>query len=149
MLNLISVVFVISFFTIFYYNPKLYKFFKIGGIVSSLIFFSILSIETYFSPKSPPVTIEELSILFICVSFIIIGFLIQIIQGQNNIIGNIRFKIGEVYIYESNESKSLTIKSIKDGNIHFYYLKPYEIETETISKFIKMLDKGIILKKMD
>ena len=96
--SLIIVISIVLNFFYFVYSKstyKIYKFFKIGGI-GNIIFFSISTIIPnlikYKSIERPNFhnisTIEDLIgklvFFFICISFIIIGFLLQIIEGQKN-----------------------------------------------------------------
>ena len=128
----------------------LLKNFGINFIVLKFIYWLHLLYYTIYGESQP--TYCDLYLIIFGISPIIIWLLIRIIESQNFIIANIRFKIGDEYFYESDESKKIyKIDSIEDGNIHFSNLNdPYGFRKfkEPITVFIKKLDEGIIIKKV-
>ena len=128
----------------------LLKNFGINFIVLKFIYWLQLLNHTKYGESNP--TYCDLYLIIFGISPIIIWLLIRIIENQNFIIANIRFKIGDEYFYESDESKEIyKIDSIEDGNIHFSNLKDdygFSKFKEPITVFIKKLDEGIIIKKV-
>ena len=123
----------------------LLKNFGINFIILKFIYWLHLLYYIKYGESQP--TYCDLYLIIFGISPIIIWLLIRIIESQNFIIANIRFKIGDVYFYESDESKSFRIESIKDGNIHFSNLKNSYGFILPITEFIEKLDEGIIIKK--
>lgn len=138
-------------------NNKSYKLFKIGGIFILLTYSIpqiIVAIINVINKKETivKVTLEDLTIWFICISFFIIALLLQIIEGINKIRGDLNFKIGDILQItdESENKKSYKIKKIKYGYIHYYNMDhPYNIENEEINKILTKIEKGIIVLKKD
>ena len=100
-------------------------------------------------------TFGDLYLIIFGISPIIIWLLIRIIESQNFIIANIRFKIGDQYFFEyfinqgyGENGKLFIIDSINDGNIHFSNLTYPDGFKIPITEFIKKLDEGIITKKV-
>jgi hypothetical protein len=144
-------------------NFKFYHIFKISG---ALYFFLMLIADSVkyiikyktLLPSLKP-TAYDFYTYFFSISFFIIGLLFEILEGQKKIRGDIRFKVGDVYIYTFDESKSFIIHRMKDVNIYICYLNGTtinenietqygNIETTTISKVLKMIDEGIITKNI-
>lgn len=132
----------------------LLKNFGINFIVLKFIYWLQLLNHTKYGESNP--TYCDLYLIIFGISPIIIWLLIRIIESQNFIIANIRFKIGDEYFFEyfidfngyGENGKLYIIDSINDGNIHFsnlYYPDGFKIP---ITEFIKKLDEGIITKKV-
>ena len=142
-------------------NFKFYYIFTISGVGMFFVQF-INDVNVYIVKyKTLPPSVEfkttDFYVYFFSITSVIIGLLFEVLEGQKIIRADIRFKVGDVYFYTNDETNLFEIEKIKNVDIQLSYLKfenpSYEInglrtrEIKKISKFIKMIDDGIITKR--